>query len=70
MLRLSFKSFHLDRSVFPFQDFLDECYEIPKVTLVNNVVHNNEGYGVVLVKLADSSLEKEGTLESLEGRNG
>lgn len=48
------------------KDFLDECYEIPKVTLVNNVVHNNEGYGVVLVKLADSSLEKEGTLESLE----
>ncbi|XP_074149390.1 SHC SH2 domain-binding protein 1 isoform X1 [Sminthopsis crassicaudata] len=32
------------------QDFLDEHYDIPKITMVNNVIHNNEGYGVVLVK--------------------
>ncbi|XP_076988416.1 SHC SH2 domain-binding protein 1 isoform X2 [Tamandua tetradactyla] len=32
------------------KDFLDEHYDIPKITMVNNVIHNNEGYGVVLVK--------------------
>ncbi|KAG8510011.1 SHC SH2 domain-binding protein 1 [Galemys pyrenaicus] len=32
------------------QDFLDEHYDIPKISMVNNVIHNNEGYGVVLVK--------------------
>ncbi|KAJ6665940.1 hypothetical protein lerEdw1_000843 [Lerista edwardsae] len=47
------------------KDFLDECCEIPKVTLVNNVVNNNEGYGVVLVKPAHSSLAKESSPESL-----
>lgn len=32
------------------QDFLDEHYDIPKISMINNVIHNNEGYGVVLVK--------------------
>uniref|UniRef100_A0A8C9B1N0 SHC SH2 domain-binding protein 1 n=1 Tax=Prolemur simus TaxID=1328070 RepID=A0A8C9B1N0_PROSS len=32
------------------KDFLDEHYDIPKISMVNNIVHNNEGYGVVLVK--------------------
>lgn len=32
------------------QDFLDEHYDIPKISMVNNIIHNNEGYGVVLVK--------------------
>ncbi|XP_078527617.1 SHC SH2 domain-binding protein 1 isoform X1 [Lissotriton helveticus] len=32
------------------KDFFDEVYDIPKITLENNVIHNNEGYGVILVK--------------------
>ncbi|XP_042523315.1 SHC SH2 domain-binding protein 1 [Dipodomys spectabilis] len=32
------------------KDFLDEHYDIPKISMVNNMIHNNEGYGVVLVK--------------------
>ncbi|NXP53540.1 SHCBP protein, partial [Heliornis fulica] len=32
------------------KNFLDEHYDIPKITMVNNVIHNNEGYGVVLVR--------------------
>ncbi|XP_003792563.1 SHC SH2 domain-binding protein 1 [Otolemur garnettii] len=32
------------------KDFLDEHYDIPKISMVNNIIHNNEGYGVVLVK--------------------
>ena len=32
------------------QDFLDEHYDIPKISMINNIIHNNEGYGVVLVK--------------------
>ncbi|KAK2093090.1 SHC SH2 domain-binding protein 1 [Saguinus oedipus] len=32
------------------KDFLDDHYDIPKISTVNNIIHNNEGYGVVLVK--------------------
>ncbi|XP_075842237.1 SHC SH2 domain-binding protein 1 isoform X2 [Microtus pennsylvanicus] len=32
------------------KDFLDEHYDIPKISMINNIIHNNEGYGVVLVK--------------------
>ncbi|NXR56626.1 SHCBP protein, partial [Hippolais icterina] len=32
------------------KNFLDEDYEVPKITMVNNMIHNNEGYGVVLVR--------------------
>ncbi|NWT82954.1 SHCBP protein, partial [Lanius ludovicianus] len=32
------------------KNFLDEDYEAPKITMVNNMIHNNEGYGVVLVR--------------------
>nr|XP_060644420.1 SHC SH2 domain-binding protein 1 [Anolis sagrei ordinatus] len=54
------------------KDFLDENYVIPKITMVNNVIHNNEGYGVVLVKPAVSPDIKENSLESAkgEGKNG
>ncbi|XP_008112122.2 SHC SH2 domain-binding protein 1 isoform X2 [Anolis carolinensis] len=53
------------------KDFLNENYVIPKITMVNNVIHNNEGYGVVLVKPAVSPDVKENSLESAEGeKNG
>ncbi|CAI5782552.1 Beta_helix domain-containing protein [Podarcis lilfordi] len=44
------------------KDFLDENYDIPKITMVNNVIHNNEGYGVVLVKptVKESAPESSG----------
>ncbi|XP_042336634.1 SHC SH2 domain-binding protein 1 [Sceloporus undulatus] len=48
------------------KDFLDENYDIPKITMVNNVIHNNEGYGVVLVKPAVTLDVKENPLESVE----
>ncbi|KAL1780582.1 SHC SH2 domain-binding protein 1 [Sigmodon hispidus] len=32
------------------KDFLDEHFDIPKISMINNIIHNNEGYGVVLVK--------------------
>ncbi|XP_060109825.1 SHC SH2 domain-binding protein 1 [Heteronotia binoei] len=50
------------------KDFLDEHYEVPKITLVNNVIHNNEGYGVVLVKPTVSSDATEGTPANFEGK--
>ncbi|NWZ34807.1 SHCBP protein, partial [Brachypodius atriceps] len=34
------------------KNFLDEDYEAPMITMVNNMIHNNEGYGVVLVRPA------------------
>ncbi|XP_075045324.1 SHC SH2 domain-binding protein 1 [Mixophyes fleayi] len=32
------------------KDFIDEVHDFPKISLENNVIHNNEGYAVVLVK--------------------
>nr|XP_057933734.1 SHC SH2 domain-binding protein 1 [Doryrhamphus excisus] len=32
------------------KDFADEVNAIPSITMENNVIHNNEGYGVILVK--------------------
>ncbi|XP_027745658.1 SHC SH2 domain-binding protein 1 [Empidonax traillii] len=39
------------------KSFLDEHYDVPKITMVNNVIHNNEGYGVVLVKPGPSEVK-------------
>ncbi|XP_041917999.1 SHC SH2 domain-binding protein 1 isoform X1 [Alosa sapidissima] len=36
------------------KDFADQLDAMPKITMVNNVIHNNEGYGVILVKPNDS----------------
>ncbi|XP_040886154.1 SHC SH2 domain-binding protein 1 [Toxotes jaculatrix] len=32
------------------KDFADELAVMPSITMENNVIHNNEGYGVILVK--------------------
>lgn len=32
------------------QDFADQMDAMPSITMENNVIHNNEGYGVILVK--------------------
>ncbi|XP_042371649.1 SHC SH2 domain-binding protein 1 homolog A-like, partial [Plectropomus leopardus] len=32
------------------KDFADELDGMPSITMENNVIHNNEGYGVILVK--------------------
>ncbi|XP_005289912.3 SHC SH2 domain-binding protein 1 isoform X1 [Chrysemys picta bellii] len=49
------------------KDFLDEHYDSPKITMVNNVIHNNEGYGVVLVKPTVSSDVKDIAAKNSEG---
>lgn len=40
-----------------WQDFADELDAMPKITMVNNVIHNNQGYGVILVKPGDATVE-------------
>lgn len=40
-----------------WQDFADELDVMPKITMVNNVIHNNQGYGVILVKPGDATVE-------------
>ncbi|KAM6223725.1 SHC SH2 domain-binding protein 1 [Rhynchocyon petersi] len=47
---LSDNGIHHCKEGILIKDFLDEHYDVPKITMVNNVIHNNEGYGVVLVK--------------------
>lgn len=32
------------------QDFIDDRDVMPSITMENNVIHNNEGYGVIVVK--------------------
>uniref|UniRef100_A0A8B9QED5 SHC SH2 domain-binding protein 1 n=1 Tax=Apteryx owenii TaxID=8824 RepID=A0A8B9QED5_APTOW len=49
------------------KNFLDENYDIPKITMVNNMIHNNEGYGVVLVKPTISFDVKDLSAEKREG---
>ena len=49
------------------QDFLDEHYDIPKISMVNNVIQNNEGYGVVLVKPTIFSDLQEDAQDETEG---
>ncbi|NXU64808.1 SHCBP protein, partial [Horornis vulcanius] len=45
------------------KNFLDEDYEVPKITMVNNMIHNNEGYGVVLVRPAIPSEMKDASVQ-------
>ncbi|NWZ80511.1 SHCBP protein, partial [Poecile atricapillus] len=45
------------------KNFLDEDYEAPKITMVNNIIHNNEGYGVVLVRPAMPSEMKDASAQ-------
>ncbi|XP_076592872.1 SHC SH2 domain-binding protein 1 [Chaetodon auriga] len=35
------------------KDFADELDVMPSITMENNVIHNNEGYGVIVVKPSD-----------------
>ncbi|KAK1161949.1 SHC SH2 domain-binding protein 1-like [Acipenser oxyrinchus oxyrinchus] len=48
------------------KDFTDEFYTMPKITMMNNVIHNNEGYGVILVKPADLPRMKKTTEEDFQ----
>ncbi|XP_009080399.1 PREDICTED: SHC SH2 domain-binding protein 1, partial [Acanthisitta chloris] len=49
------------------KNFLDEHYDIPKITMLNNVIHNNEGYGVVLVRPMMPSEVKDSSAQRTEG---
>ncbi|XP_070686557.1 SHC SH2 domain-binding protein 1 [Pempheris klunzingeri] len=42
--------FHHCKDGILIKDFADELDAMPSITLENNVIHNNEGYGVILVK--------------------
>ncbi|XP_027015998.1 SHC SH2 domain-binding protein 1 [Tachysurus fulvidraco] len=51
------------------KDFADELDVPPQITMVNNVIHNNAGYGVILVKPEDrtAAAEAEKAEEQSEG---
>ncbi|NWV07260.1 SHCBP protein, partial [Ptilonorhynchus violaceus] len=49
------------------KNFLDEDYDAPKITMVNNMIHNNEGYGVVLVRPAMPSEGKDASAQRTKG---
>ncbi|KAM7406589.1 hypothetical protein PAMP_000960 [Pampus punctatissimus] len=40
------------------KDFADELDVMPSITMENNVIHNNEGYGVILVKTRNGEDQK------------
>ncbi|XP_027723578.1 SHC SH2 domain-binding protein 1 [Vombatus ursinus] len=64
---LSDNGIHHCKEGILIKDFLDEHYDIPKITMVNNVIHNNEGYGVVLVKPKIFSDLQENAKDGSEG---
>ncbi|XP_070422566.1 SHC SH2 domain-binding protein 1 [Equus przewalskii] len=51
------------------KDFLDEHYDISKISMVNNVIHNNEGYGIILVKPTIFSDLQENVQDETEENN-
>ncbi|XP_070808997.1 SHC SH2 domain-binding protein 1 isoform X1 [Pituophis catenifer annectens] len=46
---------HHCREGILIKNFLDEQFDVPKITMKNNVIHNNEGYGVLLMKPKEAS---------------
>lgn len=46
------------------QDFANELDGMPSITMENNVIHNNEDYGVILVKPGNA---EEQTVLACEG---
>lgn len=51
------------------QDFADQLDTMPKITMVNNVIHNNEGYGVILVKPNDGVPEDQPAKAGAAGKH-
>ncbi|KAM4894644.1 SHC SH2 domain-binding protein 1 [Sylvia borin] len=49
------------------KNFLDEDYEVPKIAMINNMIHNNEGYGVVLVRPTILSEMKDASAQETAG---
>lgn len=48
------------------QDFADDLDLMPSISMKNNVIHNNEGYGVIVVK--PNSGKHRVPLDRREGR--
>ncbi|XP_067905465.1 SHC SH2 domain-binding protein 1 isoform X2 [Heterodontus francisci] len=34
------------------QNFMEELYDVPKITMMNNLIHNHEDYGITMAKFA------------------
>ncbi|XP_053304457.1 SHC SH2 domain-binding protein 1 [Spea bombifrons] len=60
---------HHCRDGILIKDFIDIVYDTPKIIMENNVIHNNEGYGVVLVKPAATLDVLNEEPEESEGHN-
>ncbi|KAB5525783.1 hypothetical protein PHYPO_G00144190 [Pangasianodon hypophthalmus] len=52
------------------KDFADELDVPPQITMVNNVIHNNAGYGVILVKPEDRTAAAEAEREEEQPGGG
>uniref|UniRef100_A0A8C4HNF1 Right handed beta helix domain-containing protein n=1 Tax=Dicentrarchus labrax TaxID=13489 RepID=A0A8C4HNF1_DICLA len=50
------------------KDFADEMDAMPSITMDNNVIHNNEGYGVIVVK-PNNGEQHRVPLGGIEGRS-
>lgn len=47
------------------QEFIDHLDMMPSITMENNVIHNNEGYGVIVVK--PNNEERKASGDASEG---
>lgn len=48
------------------QDFADDLDARPSITMENNVIHNNEGYGIIVVKPNEGE-EQRGSSDESQG---
>ncbi|XP_073515739.1 SHC SH2 domain-binding protein 1 [Phyllobates terribilis] len=62
---LTHTGIHHCRDGILIKDFIDDLHDLHKITLENNIIHNNEGYGVVLVK-PGAALDRPGTMQEGE----
>ncbi|KAM9301984.1 SHC SH2 domain-binding protein 1 [Gastrophryne carolinensis] len=47
---LTHNGIHHCRDGILIKDFIDEVHDVAKISLEHNIIHNNEGYAVILVK--------------------
>lgn len=41
------------------KNFMEELYEVPKITMMNNLIHNHEDYGITMSKFAINFTKKK-----------
>ncbi|XP_072452319.1 SHC SH2 domain-binding protein 1 isoform X2 [Chiloscyllium punctatum] len=52
VLRTTAKLHMKNCDLYGAKNFMEELYDVPKITMMNNLIHNNEDYGITMAKFA------------------